>query len=205
MTYIYVYDWISNWSKKSGRNLSITGLTTLDDIIKEAVNRGYGPSVQNTNLKKGKYGSSRLSIPKNRCVPIIVDAIRRIFLNTAITQIDFDKWEYELATRIRNIYHGNGSSLYVYGNAQKWINMAIKFLYSSDSIAPSTKLFEVCYLVIDSIILNKARKLGVTGLGSAWSKCDDWNIIVAFEKNMIPVAIKIPPYYTRLWWECNAW
>lgn len=166
-----IENWRQNWkTKKTERLLSIIDINNIDDIIQESVKRSYAPSVQNTCLKQGKYGSEKLKVPRQECV-----------------------------------YHRNGIDLYTYGNSQKWINMAIKYLYSSDHIDHTHKLFEVCYLPIDRIVQDQAYKeLGIKRLPVAWSKCDNWQDILDYEEN-IKNAIKEKTNNSRLWWECKAW
>lgn len=199
-----IENWRQNWKTKTKKRLlSITNINNIDDIIQESVKRSYAPSVQNTCLKQGKYGSEKLKVPRQECEPILSAALSDIYDNKHITEKQFINWETNLAQEIRAIYHKNGIDLYTYGNSQKWINMAIKYLYSSDHI--DDKLFEVCYLPIDRIVQDQAYKeLGIKRLPVAWSKCDNWQDILDYEEN-IKNAIKEKTNNSRLWWECKAW
>lgn len=202
---------IENWRKswkttKRGRILSINDISNIDDIICESVKRSYAPSVQNTALKQGKYGSAKLQIPRQECEPVLIDALLKVYSKKTITEQQFIDWETTLAKNIREIYHKNEIKLYTYGNAQKWINIAIKYLFSSDHIDHNHNLFEVCFLPIDRIIQDKAYKvLGVKKLPVAWSKCDNWQDILDYEKNIKNAIKQKTSYISRLWWECNAW
>lgn len=199
-----IENWRQNWKTKK-RLLSITKINNIDDIIQESVKRSYAPSVQNTCLKQGKYGSEKLKVPRQECEPILSAALSYIYDKKNITEKQFINWETNLAQEIRAIYHRNGIDLYTYGNSQKWINMAIKYLYSSENIDHTHKLFEVCYLPIDRIVQDQAYKeLGIKRLPVAWSKCDNWQDILDYEEN-IKNAIKEKTNNSRLWWECKAW
>lgn len=199
-----IENWRQNWKTKK-HLLSITKINNIDDIIQESVKRSYAPSVQNTCLKQGKYGSEKLKVPRQECEPILSKALSDIYDNKNITEKQFINWETNLAQEIRAIYHKNGINLYTYGNSQKWINMAIKYLYSSDHIDDNHKLFEVCYLPIDRIVQDQAYKeLGIKRLPVAWSKCDNWQDILDYEEN-IKNAIKEKTNNSRLWWECKTW
>lgn len=201
-----IENWRQNWKTKTKKRLlSITNINNIDDIIQESVKRSYAPSVQNTCLKQGKYGSEKLKVPRQEYEPILSAALSDIYDNKHITEKQFINWETNLAQEIRAIYHKNGIDLYTYGNSQKWINMAIKYLYSSDHIDDNHKLFEVCYLPIDRIVQDQAYKeLGIKRLPVAWSKCDNWQDILDYEEN-IKNAIKEKTNNSRLWWECKAW
>lgn len=201
-----IENWRKNWKTKTKKRLlSITKINNIDDIIQESVKRSYAPSVQNTCLKQGKYDSEKLKVPRQECEPILSAALSYIYDKKNITEKQFINWETNLAQEIRAIYHRNGIDLYTYGNSQKWINMAIKYLYSSENIDHTHKLFEVCYLPIDRIVQDQAYKeLGIKRLPVAWSKCDNWQDILDYEEN-IKNAIKEKTNNSRLWWECKAW
>lgn len=201
-------EWRNSWKKrKTGKLLSIVGITDEIKLIEEAVNRAYAPSVQNTALKKGKYGSLSLKGPRIACAKILVEDLIKIWdKRKTITREEYNKWEKETATLIRQVYRDAGINLYTYGNAQKWINMAIKYIFSSDRVDPNWELFKVCYLPIDREIQNNAYKcLKCRKLPMSWSKCDDWDKIVDYEERIEKEIIKNTDYKTRLWWECNTW
>lgn len=200
-------NWRKSWkTTKSGRLLSINGINNIFDIIRESVKRSYAASVQNTTLKQGKYGSVKLQISRQECESILIDEFLKVYNNKTITEQQFIDWETTLAKNIRKIYHKNAIKLYTYGNAQKWINITIKYLFSSDYIDYNHNLFEVCFLPIDRIIQDKAyKKLGAKKLPVAWSKCDNWQDILDYEKNIKNAIKQKTDCTSRLWWECNAW
>lgn len=202
-----IENWRESWkTKKTEKLLSIKEISNQDEIIKESIKRAYSPSVQNTALKQGKYGPKKLQALKEICEPVMFEYFVKIVNNKELDEQIFEKWEKNLADKIRSIYLENEIALYTYGNAQKWINMAIKYMFSSDKTNPNDMLYQVCYLPIDRIIQDKAYKeLGVKKLPVAWSKCDDWNEIQSYQKRIKKAIIEKTNYDSRLWWECNAW
>ena len=107
-----IENWRQNWKTKKTERLSIIGINNIDDIIQEAVKRSYAPSVQNTCLKQGKYGSEKLKAPRQKCEPILSAALSYIYDKKNITEKQFINWETNLAQEIRAIYHKNGINLY---------------------------------------------------------------------------------------------
>ena len=117
-----VNSWRNNWKKRTSEKLlSIPATTTdVDEIIKEAILRAYAPSIQNTYLKSGKYGSEKLQSVKETCISIMENELKELYdKRENITADAFAKWEKDLADKIRNKYHEKGVALYTYGNAQK--------------------------------------------------------------------------------------
>lgn len=75
-----IENWRKNWrTKTKKRLLSITNINNIDDIIQESVKRSYAPSVQNTCLKQGKYGSEKLKVPRQECELILSAALSYIY------------------------------------------------------------------------------------------------------------------------------
>lgn len=203
-----IKNWRENWQTKTGKLLSIhiDDLLNLNDIIKEAIKRAYAPSVQNTAVKQGKYGHKKLQVPRKLCKEQLFLEFRKLYDNQKVSEEIFEKWEKSTADKIREIYKNNGIDLYTYGNAQKWINMTIKYIFSSNYMNHNVDIYEVAYLPIDSIIQQIAYKeLGVKKLSCAWSKCDDWEEIERYQNDIQKAILTNTKYKSRLWWECNAW
>lgn len=203
--------WRKNWkTKKTGKQLSLNlsgAITTQNEIIELAISKAYAPSIQNTAIKIYKYGSKKLSTPKSYCKDLLFEKLTELFSKqNSISEKDFIDWEEELAKEMQEIYKQNGIGKYTLGNAQKWINMSIKYIFSSNYFNRNCKLFEVCFLPIDSIIQNIAYKdLAVPKLSEPWSKCDCWNDIKEYQENIKDAIVKRTSFGSRLWWECNAW
>lgn len=197
--------WRANWKKKKTKKLlSIVGICSEKAIIEEAVKRGYAPSVQNTALKKEKYGT-RLQNPREQGSALLVEALNDLFGRQSIKMEDFAEWEKSLAENLRRLYKNNGIEKYTFGNAQKWINMAIKYVVSSDGMDWGNEVFKVCYLPIDITVMRKAKQeFKQKPLSTSWSKNDNWEEIEQYQEEL---RKNIQKKYncSRLWWECNIW
>lgn len=99
-----------------------------------------------------------MQIPRQKCEPFLIDAFLKIYNEKTITEQQFFDWESTLAKNTREIYHKNEIKLYTYGNAQKWINIAIKYLFSSDHIDHNHNLFEVCFYLLIELYKIKLTK-----------------------------------------------
>lgn len=107
-------------------------------------------------------------------------------------KVSFDKWcgktcgKIKIAIKIKDCYNKvNGSkSIITYGNAQKWLNMALKYLWLLGALPNDIKENRL-HAPIDSYILQKLWNLKAEGVtcsadtfyykGNSWSKISDYD------------------------------
>lgn len=107
-------------------------------------------------------------------------------------KVSFDKWcgktcgKIKTAIKIKDCYNKvNGSkSIITNGNAQKWLNMALKYLWLLGALPNDIKENRL-HAPIDSYILQKLWNLKAEGVtcsadtfyykGNSWSKISDYN------------------------------
>lgn len=108
----------------------------------------------------------------------------------------------------------DGNSGYTYGNGQKLVNMAIKYVLSSDIIQYDHPVFKYCHIPVDGIIQAVAKKkLNVGFLHqdgkepkeySSWSKNNSRNDFLDYQERMRK-AVQEKNYYSPLIWEIQNW
>lgn len=90
-------------------------------------------------------------------------------------QDSFDEWHKEICNKIKEKF--GGSLPFTYGNAQKWVNMTLKYLYLIDSICseiyPKINYFHslqnisgYLHVPVDSYIIEKVWKMEGNKTGS---------------------------------------
>ena len=193
-------DLINNWKTKT-KDLSIKEELSLDKIIVEAIKRAHSPSV---NRALNTCGNSTRN-PRENAANYLQTQIYELVNDSTIDERKFDLWIKEACYKIRQFYHDENIKDYTLGNAQKLVNMTIKFLFSAKSIDYNLQLFKVCHLPIDRVIMKKAKKhLNINKLKNAWSKTDDWDDIIDYQ-NQIREKVSLEEEKYPLFWECNHW
>lgn len=71
------------------------------------------------------------------------------------SQEKFDSWHCKVCENMKNLYYENGIKL-TYGQAQKWINMTIKYLYLFGGYTFDS-VFEYLHIPIDNYIFNAVK------------------------------------------------
>lgn len=116
-------------------------------------------------------------------------------------QDGYDSWHYHICWKIRTYYRDAGVEFH-YGQAQKWLNMTMKYLYVSGEYA-FDGLFQYLHVPIDNYVFSIAKKeLGIPQPGVAWSRWDDYE--GQYMDYQIALRSRIRGYYP-LRWEFKFW
>ncbi|MCI5868791.1 MAG: hypothetical protein MR224_04690 [Dorea sp.] len=116
-------------------------------------------------------------------------------------QCDYDSWHYRICQEIRTYYREAGIEFH-YGQAQKWLNMTMKYLYVNGGYTFNS-LFQYLHVPIDNYVFSVAKKeLGIKPPTTAWSRWDDYsNQYMAYQ---LELRSKIRGY-SPLRWEFKFW
>lgn len=91
---------------------------------------------------------------------------------------------------------------FTYGQAQKWVNMSLKYLYVM-GFDDMSHFEQVIHVPVDSLIIDAANDLGVRWPSTSWSKLDNYHKYLAFQKRLrqkMQEGTECP-----LIWENHAW
>lgn len=91
-----------------------------------------------------------------------------------LNQRDYDIWHYNICTQIRTYYQSAGVE-FTYGQAQKWLNMTIKYLYICGEYT-FDNIFQYLHVPVDNYIISVVKKeLGISCPKISWSRWDDYH------------------------------
>lgn len=116
-------------------------------------------------------------------------------------QNGYDSWHYHVCCKIRT-YYRDAEVEFHYGQAQKWLNMTMKYLYVSGEYT-FDGLFQYLHVPIDNYVFSIANKeLGIPQPTVPWSRWDDYNRqYMAYQTSL---RSRIRGYYP-LRWEFKFW
>ncbi len=193
-----ISEWRRTWRTKT-KSLSITGCTSLEEVVKVAIHKAHSPSVLRALDTDGKSTKR----PRAEVAHFLKDEILNVLTET-FTFEEYDDWSGDIIEKIRDIYRNKyGFSDYTYGNAQKLFNMTMKYILSADTVDPNLPIFEVAHIPVDRVIMDVAKKkLSVTAMPTAWSKTDDWESILSYQRRL---RAALPTNYPPMVWECQNW
>lgn len=138
---------------------------------------------------------------RSRVTAMLQHEIEQLISRGVKSQAEYDAWHYELCTRIRAIYREQGIVFY-YGQAQKWLNMMMKYLYLIGECT-FDELIQYLHVPVDNYLIDIAwKELGVARLQSSWSRWDDYTEQYnAYQKELRSKITACDP----LRWEFRYW
>jgi hypothetical protein len=102
----------------------------------------------------------------------------RILKNNAngINQVKFDRWHRNTCTGLINVYKELNYSHFTFGQAQKWINMTLKYIFTMGpkKISGFKKVYPFCHAPIDNIILDTLLEYNAPKISCKWSRLKNY-------------------------------
>jgi len=107
----------------------------FDYILNRIVEKAYGDATNqgafNTKADSGKAQMAKYG--ENGSLSIMIERLQ-ILKNE--NRIKFDEWHSETCDQLVKKYEENGfKKIFNYGNAQKWVNMSLKYIYLLNGIS----------------------------------------------------------------------
>lgn len=163
---------------------SFMGVLTTDPkdkIIQKCCERAYLDFCRTIKDYVGNESETKEeAVLKNSRDEVTADLVKKIddLIKSDITnQRQFDKRHRNICTQIIRTYYRNGAVLH-YGQAQKWVNMAMKYLLIIDTIAERNfgigRIKEYLHIPIDNYILVAVKsKSGSVSFGKYFDILND--------------------------------
>lgn len=139
------------------------------DLVKRCVALAYR-DLQRT--VRGIANHNKGDIPRR--VQNFVDDAR-----AARTQDEFDRWHQAACHQTINAFRNIGYSRFTVGQAQKWLNMTLKYVFVlGDRVPGYEHLFGFCHVPLDQFLIAEAMPFGLPKLPGtgAWSTLNDYDI-----------------------------
>lgn len=171
----------------------------IDDYINQAIDRAYLDfcrtltSLPDDETLKEQYKKNWKNIIKERLA---------ILLNSKFANCEeFDKWHQGTCTKLRIINDDDLSfEILLQGQAQKWLNMTLKYLYAfgEDNVKGISENYQYFHIPIDNIIQEKfLKKYNIPKFKVSWSRIKDYNSYFEYQTlirekigNQIPMDIE---------------
>jgi hypothetical protein len=108
-----------------------------------------------------------------------------------LDQTSFDCRHRAVCAKLCLTYRRAGFARFRVGQAQKWLNMALKyvFVFGEDRLPGYKSTFKLAHIPLDNIILGSLRRFGVPRLGTAWariSRYEDYMSIQRWVRSAFP-------------------
>lgn len=144
---------------------------------KECVERAYRDFSRTAKgITKDDEGKER-----KRSAHALVETFLREAISTEWVRDGFDEWHQRCCGKICEHYARNGFANFRIGQAQKWLNMSVKYILSLSeaglySALPSSSLRDVAHVPLDDFILTVTDAYLRVPLRCPWSQISEYNI-----------------------------
>jgi hypothetical protein len=99
------------------------------------------------------------------------------------TQEQFDTWHEAVCRGLVSIYKEHGYATFSIGQAQKWINMAFKYVYliGEEKLSGFSSFYELCHVPIDNIITKNLAFANPPAFTRPWSRIERYEEYMLFQ------------------------
>jgi len=150
------------------------------DPLRLCVQRAYLDLNRTLHGFAGHKGAEGLRESAHQLVAAVVSALTK----RAASQRSFDAWHREASTALRALYRKHGFDRFTLGQAQKWLNMTLKYVFTLGEARLPGYLphYAFAHLPIDNVFVQAARELGGPDLPMPWSRLDDYSVYLGLQR-----------------------
>lgn len=179
--------------------LKVIYFGAITDPYEAAAFRAYRDF--NRTLRFEKMEKAQRYDLRQQATEVLRQRITELNASNITSQAMFDDWHKGTCAMIRKPYCDAGIE-FSWGQAQKWLNMTIKYLYIVGT-CDFAGVFKYCHIPVDNYVFKIAKKeLGVNIPKTAWSKWNDYDgQYLKYQKQLRSLI----EGYDPLRWEFKYW
>jgi hypothetical protein len=158
-----------------------------DDWLQGCVDRAY------LDFCRTLPGVAKHTTLRRGAAEVPLKALQALRTSPCPSQDAFDKWHGIACETLRSCYRQSGYTGFTFGHAQKWLNMAFKYVHvvGPDLLPGFDPYYSFGHIPIDNIVMDAFhRELGIRRINSAWSKLDDYGTYLDFQQS-VRASIKL--------------
>lgn len=155
-----------------------------DDILSRCIQRAYRDwcrTLHGLDKARNKALHARASVVVRSFLTSLAEAG-----GAGSDQAAFDDRHRAASTELCSTYSAAGFAEFRVGQAQKWLNMALKyvFVFGEDRLRGYARLFELAHIPLDKIILNRLHLHGhcVPRLATSWSRVSSYEEYMGIQR-----------------------
>jgi hypothetical protein len=101
------------------------------------------------------------------------------------SQQSFDLWHRRACLDLRRHYRKGGFEAFTHGQAQKWLNMTLKYVFAMGESRLHGYLphYPFAHIPIDNVFVAVAKAIGGPDLPMPWSRLDDYTVYFRLQES----------------------
>lgn len=169
------------------------------DALQRCVRRAYLDLNRTLHGFAGHKTADRLREEAHQQVAQRVAALK----HEPASQQAFDSWHRKACSDIREHYRKGGFDAFSHGQAQKWLNMTLKYAFAmGESRLPGYLLhYSFAHIPIDNVFVAAVKAIGGPDLPMPWSRLDDYSVYLRLQEGYRKMFAPSAPLAAefRLW------
>jgi hypothetical protein len=170
------------------------------DLLSACINRAY------LDFNRTAHGLGKLARAKelhSQAIDVLKEEFAELktLLANPIDSSSFDNWHKAVCQQLIGLYSSYSYTFFV-GQAQKWVNMTLKYIYtfSENRIAGFETAYPYCHIPFDNIILDQLASYGFPIITCAWSRLDDYGEYLSRQTWIRQKFVRVPLDVEFLLW-----
>ncbi len=126
-------------------------------------------------------GKSEVRQQARQCVREQLISLRELEL---IEVGQFDHWHRQACEALSVVYRENGYPSFYVGQAQKWLNMTLKYIFTLgvERIAGFDGAYAFCHAPLDNILIGQLSKYDFPSLPTRWSRIKEYEQYLTYQQ-----------------------
>jgi hypothetical protein len=151
-----------------------------EDSLQLCVKRAYLDLNRTLHGFAVRKGSEELRNSAHLLVGRLVTGL----LALSASQQAFDSWHRKACLDLRGHYRKGGFEAFSHGQAQKWLNMTLKYVFAmGESRLPGyLPYYSFAHIPIDNVFVAAAKAIGGPELPMPWSRLDDYAVYFGLQE-----------------------
>lgn len=99
------------------------------------------------------------------------------------SQAEFDDWHRKKCTSLTTVFQSYPRPVLHIGQAQKWLNMAFKYVYTfgEGRLPGFARLYPYCHVPLDNVVLDRLKELDAPVPDRPWSRWNDYSLYLELQ------------------------
>lgn len=150
--------------------------TTLLDAVISRAYRDFNRTLHSIKEKRTEESHQALKL-------FIKDVVDEVLTRKFINQHEFDSWHEEQCKELISKFQTLSNHIIFVGQAQKWINMTLKYLFAlgEDRIPNISMNYKYFHIPIDKIMQDELKLHGIPRLAVSWSRVDSYEKYLEYQ------------------------
>ena len=148
--------------------------------LENCINRAY------RDFNRTLHGFASLSnneIITDETKKYLFDEFEKVKTLNINTQEKFDTWHKYQCSKLKQLYFEKGYSQFYIGQAQKWINMIFKYIFSYGQkyLPEYENIYQFCHVPLDNILINELKSYNPPKLQTSWSRINNYETYLEYQ------------------------